>query len=81
MTCFADTLDAMIEEANHNVQRLRDLADTPLLPKGLYVTVINVLQAETLRLDMLRSVYQELGDAPVPDLPLAHWGSSYLRQA
>ena len=77
MTCFADTLDAMIEEANHNVRRLRDLADSPFLPKGLQFAVINVLHAETLRLDMLRSAYQELGDAPVTDLPLGNWGPRY----
>lgn len=69
MTCLADTLEDMIQESNQNVRRLQDLVDFAFLPKTLQSIVIDVMQAETLRLDMLRSVYQELDDAP-PSLHL-----------
>jgi hypothetical protein len=62
MTCLADTLEDMIQESNQNVRRLKDLADYPFLSKSLQCVVIDVMQAETLRLDMLRSIYQELDE-------------------
>jgi hypothetical protein len=62
MTCLADTLEDMIQESNDNVRRLKDLADYPFLSKSLHCVVIDVMQAETLRLDMLRSIYQELDE-------------------
>lgn len=65
MTCLADTLEDMIQESNHNVRRLKDLADFAFLPKTLQSIVIEVMHAETLRLDMLRSAYQDLDDAPL----------------
>jgi hypothetical protein len=64
MTCLADTLEDMIQESNHNVRRLKDLADFAFLPKSLHCVVIDVMQAETLRLDMLRTIYQELDEHP-----------------
>jgi hypothetical protein len=64
MTCLADTLEDMIQESNENVRRLKDLAAYPFLSKALQCVVIDVMQAETLRLDMLRSVYQDLDEDP-----------------
>jgi hypothetical protein len=64
MTCLADTLEDMIQESNQNVRRLKDLVDFAFLPKPLQSIVIDMMQAETLRRDMLRSIYQELDDAP-----------------
>jgi hypothetical protein len=62
MTCLADTLEEMIQESNHNVRRLKDLADFAFLPQDLQCVVIDMMHAEKLRLDMLRSVYEDLGD-------------------
>jgi hypothetical protein len=64
MTCLADTLESMIQESNLNVRRLKDLADFAFLPKSLKSVVIDMMHAETLRLDMLRTVYQDLDDVP-----------------
>jgi hypothetical protein len=64
MTCLADTLEDMIQESNHNVRRLKELADFVFLPKSLQHVVIDMMQAETLRLDMLRSIYQDLDEDP-----------------
>jgi hypothetical protein len=61
---LADVLDAMMTESRDNIRRLNGFADQPLFSKLLYPVVIDVLQAETLRLDMLRSVYEELGEPP-----------------
>jgi hypothetical protein len=60
---LADVLDDMISESRGNIQRLNTFAEQPFFPKLLYPVVVDVLQAETLRLDMLRSVYEELGDS------------------
>ncbi|HTW48440.1 MAG TPA: hypothetical protein VMD92_10845 [Acidobacteriaceae bacterium] len=59
---LTDALDTMIEEARANIRRLKGFADRPFFPRDLYPTVIDVMHAETLRLDMLRSVYEELGE-------------------
>jgi hypothetical protein len=62
---LADVLDEMITESRGNIQRLNVFAEQPFFPRLLYPVVIEVLQAETLRLDMLRTVYEDLGDAPL----------------
>jgi hypothetical protein len=59
---LTDVLDAMIAESHANIRRLKGFADQPFFPRALYPSVINVMQAETLRLDMLRFVYEELGE-------------------
>jgi hypothetical protein len=63
---LTDALDAMIEEARVNIRRLKGFADQPLFPRALYPFVIDVLHTEILRLDMLRSVYEELGEVSTP---------------
>jgi hypothetical protein len=59
---LTDVLDGMIAESCANSRRLKGFADQPFFPKALYSSVIDVMHAETLRLDMLRSVYEELGE-------------------
>jgi hypothetical protein len=68
MTCLADTLEEMIQESNNNVRLLKDMASSPYLPKALEYAVTDVIHAETLRLDTLRSIYQELGELPLDRL-------------
>lgn len=58
---LTDALDDMIEESRANIRRLKGFADQPFFPRALYPSVIDVMQAETLRLEMLRTVYEELG--------------------
>lgn len=60
---LSDALDAMIAESRGNIRRLKGFADQPLFPKALYPPVIDLMHAETLRLDMLRSVYEDLGES------------------
>jgi hypothetical protein len=66
---LTDALDDMITESRANIRRLKGFTDQPLFPRALYPSVVAVMHAETLRLDMLRSVYEELGgsESPVPD--------------
>jgi hypothetical protein len=59
---LADVLDNMITESRGNIQRLTTCASQPLFPRVLYPVVIDVLQAEKLRLDMLRTAYEDLGE-------------------
>lgn len=65
---LTDVLDTMIDESRSNIRRLKSLADQRFSPKALNPSVIHVIHAETLRLDMLRLVYEELGE--VADLDL-----------
>jgi hypothetical protein len=59
---LTDALDTMIAESRANIRRLKGFAEQPFFPKALYPSVVEVMHAETLRLDMLRTVYEELGD-------------------
>jgi hypothetical protein len=59
---LTDALDGMIAESCANIRRLKGFAEQPFFPKALYPFVIDVMHAETLRLDMLRTVYEELGE-------------------
>jgi len=61
---LSDALDAMIEESRTNIRRLKGFAEQPLFPRDLYPPVVDLMHAETLRLDMLRSVYEDLGQTP-----------------
>lgn len=63
---LTDALDDMIEESRANIRRLRGFAEQPLFPKALYPSVIDVMQAERLRLEMLRTVYEDLGGPESP---------------
>lgn len=62
---LADVLDEMMTESRDNIRRLNGFADQPFFSRVLYPVVVDVLQAETLRLDMLRSVFEELGEPPL----------------
>jgi hypothetical protein len=62
---LTDVLDTLIAESRTNVRRLKGFSDQPMFPKTLYPSVINLTHAETLRLDMLGSVYEELGEVSV----------------
>ncbi|HTV13062.1 MAG TPA: hypothetical protein VME68_00015 [Acidobacteriaceae bacterium] len=66
---LTDALDDMIEESRANIRRLKGFAEQPMFPKALYPSVIDVMHAETLRLEMLRSVFEDLGgpDSPAGD--------------
>lgn len=66
---LTDALDDMIEESRANIRRLKGFADQPLFPRALYPSVVDVMQAETMRLEMLRTVYENLGgpDSPAQD--------------
>lgn len=61
---LADTLDSMIEESRSNIRRLKGFAEQPFFPRALYPPVVDLMHAETLRLDMLRSVFEDLGQPP-----------------
>ncbi len=69
----------MIEESQRNIRRLRGLADVPLLDGTLRCAVVDILHAEGLRLEMLRSAYEELGESAAGPFSGAHSSGELFR--
>jgi hypothetical protein len=57
---FFDLVSAMINDAQNNIRQLRQHADSPLESSTLRHAINDVLHAESLRLDMLRTVISEI---------------------
>jgi hypothetical protein len=59
---IAEFVNAMTQQAQQDICQLRDFARVPNLTIKLHHVTNNLLHAELLRLDMLRSVIAELQD-------------------